>query len=149
MASTEFKVVAWAQGVPFQDDAVDAMVNNDNFLFNNITKADQRGTRPASDHSAPTSTKMASGLALISASRSRVKGVTVSFNSYFSARCLPIVTTGVVSNSQRMLYVTTQGFGTSLRPTAAGFHAYAFAETLTKTKSITRSFYISWHALGY
>jgi hypothetical protein len=149
MASTEFKVVSWAANVPFTDDMIDTMVNNDNFLFNNITQADQSKTRPATDHSPVTSTKIASGLALITSSKSRERVATISFNSYFSPKCLPIVTTDIVSNYQRTLYVTVQGFSRSLRPTAAGFHAHVFAETLSKTKSIPRNVYVSWKALGY
>lgn len=145
MASTAFKVVSWAPLDPITDEKLDAMVSNDNWLRDN----QMRGQYGANGVTRETGLRMASGLALITAGKSASKSRSVSFGTYFSESCKPIVTTGIVSASQRQIYATIDGPGNKPQPTRDGFQVHVFVNSKNKKKKISRNFYVSWHALGY
>lgn len=145
MASTEFKVISWAPLDPITDDKLDAMVSNDNWLRDNM----MRGRYSANGVRRETGVRMASGLALITSGKSASKTRGVSFGDYFSESCRPIVTTGIVSASQRQIYATIDGPGSKPQPTRDGFQVHVFVNSKNKKKKISRNFYVSWHALGY
>lgn len=145
MASTPFKVISWAPSEPITDDKLDAMVNNDNWLRDNM----MLGRYAANGVRRETGVRMASGLALITSGKSANKSQTVSFGNYFSESCRPIVTTGIVSSSQRQIFATIDGPGSKPQPTRDGFQVHVHVESKNKKKKISRNFYISWHALGY
>lgn len=145
MSSSTFNVVSWSPSDSLSPDKLQTMSDNDVYLLNNMARAQYNGSGIKKD----TGIKIASGLALITARKARYATVPVSFNSYFSQSCKPQVTTGVVANSQRQIWVTVQGTGANLLPTTDGFQITAYVDTLTKIKKITRNFYVAWHALGY
>lgn len=145
MASTAFKVLSWSPYDPITDEKLQGMVDNDNYLRDNMTRS-QYG---ANGITKTTGVKIASGLALITARKGRSATRSVFFGNYFSDGCKPIVTTGTVSISQRMIWVTHYGPGSNLIPTRDGFTVFVYVDTETKKKNITRNFYVSWHALGY
>lgn len=145
MSSTPFKVISWSPQDPITNDKLDAMVNNDNWLRDNmmVGRYSANGVRRSQG------VRMASGLALITAgkSASRTRGVT--FGNYFSESCKPIVTTGIVSSSQRQIFATIDGPGSKPQPQRDGFQVHVHVESKNKKKKISRNFYVSWHALGY
>ena len=145
MASTPFKVVSWAPLDPITDEKLDAMVNNDNWLRDNM----MRGKYSANSVNRENGMRMLAGLALITSGKAASKSVNVSFGNYFSEACRPIVTTGIVSAGQRQIYSTIDGPGSKPQPTRDGFQAHVFVNSSNKKKKIARNFYISWHALGY
>ncbi len=146
MASEPFKVISWAPLDPVTDEKLDAMVSNDNWLRDNM----MRGRYAANGVTRETGLRMASGLALITSHKSNERRKDVSFGTYFSESCRPIVTTGIVSASQRQIYATIDGPGSKPQPTRDGFEVHVFVNTNKKKgKKITRNFYVSWHALGY
>lgn len=145
MASTPFQVVSWNPLDPITDDKLDAMVNNDNWLRDNQV----RGRYGANGVNKDTGIRIASGLALITSGKSAQKSKYVSFGNYFSDSCKPIVTTGIVSASQRQIYATIDGPGSKPQPTRDGFQVHVHVTSSNKKKKISRNFYVSWHALGY
>lgn len=145
MASTPFKVISWAPTDPITDEKLDAMVSNDNWLRDNM----MRGQYGANGVTRETGIRMASGLALITSGKAASKSRSVSFGTYFSESCKPIVTTGIVSSSQRQIYATIDGPGNKPQPTRDGFAVHVFVNSKNKKKKISRNFYVSWHALGY
>ena len=146
MASEEFKVVSWAPLDPITDEKLDAMVNNDNWLRDNMARAQYGANGVHRD----TGVRIASGLVLMTAGKGITRNKRVSFGSYFSESCKPIVTTGIVSTAQRQIHVTIDGPGNSVQPTRDGFQCYCYVVVPKKgNKKITRNFYVSWHALGY
>lgn len=145
MASTPFKVISWAPLDPITDEKLDAMVSNDNWLRDNMV----RGTYDAHNVKRTEGLRMASGLALIPSGKNASASRSVSFGSFFSESCNPIVTTGIVSSSQRQIYATIDGPGSKPHPTRDGFQVHVFVESNAKGKKISRNFYVSWHALGY
>lgn len=145
MASTPFKVVSWSPNDMLSDDKLDSMVNNDNWLRDNMALARYSANGVSRD----TGIRIASGLALITSRKGPLAAKYVSFGNYFSDGCKPIVTTGVVSGSQRQIHVTIDGPGSKPQPTRDGFDVHVYVDSVNKVKNITRNFYVSWHALGY
>ena len=145
MASTPFQVVSWSPLDPITDEKLDAMVSNDNWLRDNMV----RGRYGANGVNRDTGIKVASGLALITSGKSATRSKYVSFGNYFSDSCKPIVTHGVVSSSQRQIFVTIDGPGSKPQPTRDGFQVHVYVNSNNKHKKISRNFYVSWHALGY
>lgn len=145
MASTEFKVISWAPLDPITDEKLDAMVGNDNWLRDNMV----RGRYGANGVNRDTGIRIASGMALITSGKAATKTKFVSFGNYFSDSCKPLVTTGIVSASQRQIFVTIDGPGSKPQPTRDGFQVHVYVNSTNKIKKISRNFYVSWHALGY
>lgn len=145
MASTPFKVISWAPLDPITDEKLDAMVSNDNWLRDNMLK----GRYDANGVTRETGLRMASGLALITSGKRAQKSRNVSFDTFFSESCKPIVTTGIVSSAQRQIHATIDGPGNKRQPTRDGFQVHVFVQSKNKKKKISRNFYVSWHALGY
>ena len=145
MASTPFKVVSWAPLDPITDEKLDAMVSNDNWLFDNMVRARYGANGVSRD----TGIRIASGLALITSGKSAEKSRSVTFGNYFSDSCKPVVTTGIVSGSQRQIFATIDGPGSNPQPTRDGFQVHVHENSNNKKKKISRNFYVSRHALGY
>jgi hypothetical protein len=145
MASTPFKVVSWDPTDPITLDKLDAMVDNDNWLKDNTV----RGRYGANNVAKDTGIRIASGLARFTAQKAANQQKYVSFANYFSAGCLPIVTTGTVSAHQRQISVTIDGPGSKPQPTRDGFQVHVFVDSNNKGKAITNPFYVSWIALGF
>lgn len=141
----QFKVISWAPREPITDEKLDAMVGNDNWLKDNMVTGQYSG----SGVSRRTGVRIASGLVLITAGKSASQTRNVSFGNFFSEACRPIVTTGIVSISQRQIYATIDGPGTAYLPTRDGFQVHVYVNSTNKRKRISRNFYVSWHALGF
>jgi hypothetical protein len=145
MASTVFKVLSWSPNDPITDEKLQGMVDNDNYLRDNMT----RSQYAASGVTKNTGVKIASGFALIAARKGREASRQVGFSNYFSDGSHPIITTSPVSRAQRMIWVTHQGLGSNLLPTRDGFVVVVNIDSTTKKKNITHNFYVAWHALGF
>lgn len=145
MASTEYVVISWSDQEDITGEKLDAMVSNTNYLRDNML----RGNYGANGITRDVGLKIASGLVLITASKTPIQSRTVSFSNYFSDSCKPIVTTGVVSSSQRRIFVSVNGPGSLPMPTRDGFQVVVEVDSTSKKKSITRNFYVSWIAMGW
>lgn len=145
MASTPFKVISWSPQDPITAGKLNTMVSNDNWLRDNTV----RGKYSANGVHRDSGIRIASGLALITSGKRAQRRKYVSFGNYFSESCRPIVTTGIVSASQRQIFATIDGPGAKPQPTRDGFQVHVHVESRNKKRKISRNFYVSWHALGY
>lgn len=145
MASTPFKVVSWSPNDVITDEKLGAMVNNDEYLRDNM----MRGRYHGNGTTRLTGLRMASGMALITARKSASATKWVDFGNYFTEGCKPLVTTGIMSSSQRQIFATFDGPGNKWQPTRDGFQVHVYVVSNSKTKKISRNFYVTWHALGY
>lgn len=141
----EFKVVSWSPLDQITDEKLDAMVSNDNYLRDNM----MTGQYAAHGVTRTTGIRMLSGLVLITASKTNTQTKNVSFGNYFSTACRPVVTTGILSTSQRMIFATIDGLGSLAAPTRDGFQVHVYVDSTSKSKKISRNFYVSWHAMGF
>lgn len=145
MASTPFKVVSWSPNDPITSDKLGAMVTNDNWLKDNTV----RGKYGAHGVTKTTDVRIACGLVLITSRKAAEASADTSFGNYFSQGCRPIVTTGIVSGGQRKIFATVTGNSGSGHPTRDGFQVNVFVDSNSKTKKISRNFYVSWMAIGW
>ena len=145
MGSTPFKVVSWSPRDPITNEKLNSMVSNDNWLRDNMV----RGRYAANGVRRETGVRIASGLALITSGKAAKQARYVDFGTYFSESCKPIVTTGIVSASQRQIFATIDGPGSKPQPTRDGFQVHVHVESKNKKNKISRNFYVSWHAIGY
>lgn len=145
MASTPFKVISWSPEQPITKDKLDAMVSNDNWLRDNMIRA-----RYATiGDSRETGVRMLSGLATVRSSKSASRTVNVNFGSFFSQSCKPVVTTGIVSKTQRQIFVTIDGPGSKPMPTRDGFQIHVMIGSNNKKKKIKRDFFVSYLVMGF
>lgn len=142
---SEFKVVSWAPLEPITDEKLDAMVSNDNWLRENMLSGQYKGHGV----SKTTGVKIVSGLVMMPAGKANQVTKNVNFGNFFSTSCRPIVTTGIVSSFHRMIFATIDGPGSALHPTNQGFQVHVYVDSTSKTKKISRSFYVSWLAIGF
>lgn len=146
MAATPFKVISWSPNEPITDEKLDAMVSNDNWLKTKMVQGNYSAYNKKRDEGL----RIAGGLALITSRKAANAQKSVGFNDFFSPGCRPIVTTGIVSKSQRQIFVTVDGPGNQLHPTKDGFQVFVHVDAWDKkNKKISRNFYVSWIALGY
>lgn len=142
---SEFKVVSWAPLEPITDEKLDAMVGNDNWLKENMVQGQYKGHGV----SKTTGVKIVTGLVGIPAGKRNQVTKNVSFGNFFSTACKPIVTTGIISSNHRMIFATIDGPGSSFYPDRNGFQVHVYVDSTSKTKKISRSFYVSWIAVGF
>lgn len=142
MAAEAFKVISWSPGEPITDGKLDAMVSNDNWLKTKML----RGVYGAYNKRRDEGIKLATGLVLITSRNQSTATKNVSFGGFFSDGCRPIVTTGIVSQSQTKVFDVLSGPGQDLHPNRDGFQVHV---TVDDKQKIKRNFYVSWIAVGY
>lgn len=146
MAATPFKIIQWSPSDIISDDRMDNINSNLNWLNRNTPRA--LYTLPGGARKSE-AIKIAAGRVVIPASKSDQGSASVRFGNFFSSGCQPIITTGIVSDFQRRIFVVINGFG-ELQPDHTGFRVLVnIAAELNKNDKIASRFFITWQALGY
>lgn len=142
-----FKAVNWTPNEMIGDAKADQISANAQYLFENTPRAVY--TLPGGLRRVE-GVKIASGRVIIGRRRkSDSATATVRFGNYFSTRCEPIITNGIVSEHQTRIFCTISGIG-RLQPDARGFRVGVnIAADRKKNDRIARSFYVTWSAMGY
>lgn len=143
MAATPFRAINWAPNELIGEDKMDQLANNTQWLYENTPRT--LYTLPGG-LKRPDGIRISSGKALITRRNAANAAVNVYFSNFFSARCEPVVTTGIVSNDAVQVFAVINGLGSTLNPTSSGFQVQV---RLAASPKIKRSFYVSWHAMGY
>lgn len=147
MASTPFRVVNWSPNELIGEDKMDQMNSNMTWLRDNTPRVYY--TLPSGFRRVE-GVRIAAGRALIPPKKTDNATAQVYFNNLFSQGCQPIVTTGIVSSSQRHIFAVVNGLGSTTQPDNRGFGIFVKIMTGNKkTNFIKHSFYVSWMALGY
>jgi hypothetical protein len=142
-----FKAVNWTPSELLAETKTDQMADNADYLFLNTPRAVY--TLPGGLRRAQ-GVKIASGRVLIAKRlKSDSATATVRFGNFFSARCAPIITTGIVSEGQSRIFCIINGIG-QLQPDNTGFQVGVNIAAESKKKDkIAHSFYVAWVAMGY
>lgn len=141
-----FKAINWTPTEMIGERKMDAMTDNAEWLFKNTPRAVY--TLPGGLRRAE-GIKLASGRVIITKRNTDKATVEVRFGNYFSTRCEPNITTGVVSGGQTQIFCIVHGIG-RLIPDARGFQVGVnIAAQNEKKDKILESFYVSWNAMGY
>lgn len=148
MASNyKFRAINWTPNERIGESKFDQMAENADWLYRRTPRAIY--TLPGGLRRAE-GVKICSGRAIIAKrEKSDSAKATVRFGNFFSARCEPIVTTGVVSNKLSKIFCTVNGIG-KLQPDTRGFDVEVkIAGTAKRKGKISHSFYVTWQAVGY
>lgn len=145
MSATPYRPVTWGDNDPLFTDKLNAMTNNDQWLFENMPTMFYN----AYNLKRTTGLKMASGLVIIPASRSYWGAAVVYFGDFFSQGCHPVVTTGLIHQGQLRMHVGVRGIST-MHPDNRGFTASVCVNEATAVNNyITKYVYVTWMAMGY
>lgn len=142
-----FKAVNWTPNELIGEAKSDQMAANAEWLYRNTPRAIY--TLPGGLRRVE-GVKVAAGRVIIGRrTRTDSATATVRFGNYFSTRCEPIITTGIVAEHQTRIFCTVNGIG-RLNPDNRGFNVEInIAAGLKKNDKIARSFYVAWQAMGY
>jgi hypothetical protein len=142
-----FKAINWTPNELMGETKTDQLADNAEWLYQNTPRAIY--TLPGGLRRVE-GVKIASGRVLI-AKRTKADSATASvrFGNFFSTRCQPIITTGIVAEHQTKIFATISGIG-MLQPDHRGFSVGVnIAAESKKNDKIARSFYVTWQAMGY
>lgn len=142
-----FKAINWVPNEVIGERKFDQMTDNAEWLYNNTPRAVY--TLPGGLRRAE-GVKIASGRVIIAKQVKRDSATTtVRFGNFFTVRCEPIITTGIVAEHQTRIFCVINGIG-RLQPDHRGFNVGVnIAAERAKNDKISRSFYITWQAMGY
>lgn len=145
MSQTGYKPVQWNVGDNLTKERLNQMANNDQWLFDNLTRSDYQ----AFGVHRTAGIRIAAGTALIRTNTKPWGFTDVHFGNFFSSGSTPIITTGVVSAHIRRVFVTVEGFGQT-QPTSEGFRIWV--NTVNPPWMPNRLFaplYCNFSAIGY
>lgn len=142
-----FKAVNWTPNELLAEAKTDQLGDNGEWLYVNTPRAIY--TLPGGLRRVD-GVRIASGRVFIAKKdKSDSDTATVRFGNFFTARCDPIITTGIVSEHQRKIFCVVSGIG-QLQPDNRGFQVGVNIAAESKKKDvIAHSFYVSWQAMGY
>jgi len=148
MAAEPYRAVNWSPNEVIGEDKMDQMSANMNWLRDNTPRAVY--TLPSGLRRVE-GVRIASGRVMIAARKSDDGSATVQFNNFFSARCQPNITTGIVAAGiPNRVFCFINGIGDVLAPDERGFQVWVnIASESKKTDRINKSFYVHWQAMGY
>jgi hypothetical protein len=122
------------------------MTNNDDWLHDNMPKV-----RYATDAAPPqeTGTKIMTGRVVVPAQKSDSFTKSVSFGTFFTPGCSPIVTATLVCDAEDAIWLRVQGIGKKVQDhTGCNIHGYQNSAS-GKKKTIEQTVYVDWIAVGY
>jgi len=141
-----FQAINWTPNEIISEPKMDQLARNVQTLYNRMPQAiyNANVTREKG-------VRIVAGRALIPANqKSDNATVAVRFGNFFTARCEPIITTGVVTNNQVRIFCVINGLGSRLHPDHTGFNiAINVAAEAKKNDKIAHAFFVSWQAMGY
>lgn len=146
MSATGYKPLSWNQGDNITKEKLNQMANNDQWLFDNIPRADYQALGVHKNEGI----RIAAGVALIKASTKPWGFTDVHLSNFFSSGSTPIVTTGgAVTTHIRRAIISVNGFGRT-HPDNRGFRIWVSLDQRPwEPNRIFSPFYVPWHAIGY
>lgn len=141
-----FKALNWTPNEQVGERKMDTLADNTEWLYDNTPRSIY--TLPGGIRRVE-GVKIASGRVVIAKRNSDSAAAEVRFGNFFSTRCEPNITTGVVSSGQSRIFCTFSGIG-KLIPDHRGFRVVVNVAALAKKNDkIARTMYVSWQAMGY
>lgn len=144
MATTPYQSVSWTDNEPIFTSKLNAMANNDQWLFENTP----RMLYTAYNSKLTQSLKIACGIILCEPSSTGIQNHTVQFGSFFAQSCKPVVVTGLQHQGEVRLHWGVKGIGTTYVDNR-GFEILGGADVTGKWTRMTKRFWIHWIAMGY
>lgn len=147
MASVSFKNVTWGTGDHFWKGKLSQMAQNDQWLFENTPRINYN----AWGVNKTGGVRILAGIALVTKRTGRGGNVAVSFGSFFSPGCKPIITVGINNLAQLVnSNYNLMGPGSATVPDHRGFRIAAYTtDAVASRNKITHGIYFNWIAVGW
>jgi hypothetical protein len=146
VAVSAFKDVVWNANEYISTDKLNTMVSNTRYLFERAPKLYYNAYSVKKD----SGLKIACGTITVAASKSKQYARTVSFGTFFTVGCKPVIVTSITSATNRRLTITQYGIqGANYVPDHRGFIGVIAVATTEKNHYLTKQAYINWIAMGY
>lgn len=141
-----YKALQWADNEDLDVDKLNAMTNNDQWIFENMPRA-----RYAANVGKTAGVKILGTRAVIPATTSSLGRVTVYFGTTFSTGCQPIVVaTAVPTNWQRRFHCVVNGLGKNVLPDHNGcVVTVTSAELAAKNQKLASNVWVQIVAIGW
>lgn len=142
-----FKAVNWTPNEKVGEAKMGQMSDNATYLYENTPRAVY--TLPGG-LTRQEGVKLVSGRVLIAKKMdSDSTSARVRFGNFFSTRCEPLITTGIIAEHQVRIFCVINGIG-QLHPDHRGFNVQInIAANKPKHDKVKKSFYVAWQAMGY
>lgn len=146
MAATPYKPTTFTNDALTRDKLLQ-MANNDQWLFENLTKVRYSANGLVRD----TGVKIIAGKTPYAAVGADYQYISIHFGSFFSAGCRPVVTGSVQPGGvrKRINFSVTGLGGTSSEPDNSGFMAVLWTTERVVGTTIDASGMVHWQAVGY
>lgn len=145
MAVDTYTVVSWQPNELITEAKMDTIGNNLQWLYDRMPRA----TYSAWSVNQTKGIKIVAGMTIIPPDANGVVYKDVHFGNIFTPGCRPVVTTGLISATNRRVHVTIDGLGV-IYPDDRGFSVIVVDnQTTPKNNKFTKSMYVSWIAIGY
>lgn len=141
-----FKPLSWTNTEVITLDKIKQMSENDQFLKDSQIIGIWRGDGITLNKGI----KILAGRALIQPSGGMSAIARVSFNNFFSQGCEPVVALGVVTDYERRVHASAEGWS-GTRPDHRGMNvtAHVMQMAAPDEPSIKKAFFIDYIVLGY
>lgn len=146
MASNEFVAVNWAPGQLLDEDTLDQMNSNINY----IKRQSVDGAYMHLNNGVTTQgIKILCGRRQITPRKADTAVVRIGFAKMFTPGISPVITTSITSPGQTHIFHVINGIG-RLQPNHQGFECKVnVAADAKKKDTIAKSLYVNWIAMGY
>lgn len=143
----EFRAVNWTPNEQIGEPKMDLINENAEWLFYNTPRA--IFTQPGGIRRVE-GVRIASGRIIVPKNKASDSGTEeVRFGNFFTQRCEPNITLGLVSKTQPRIFYTMSGIGKML-PDSRGFQVHVNVDALQKKNDkLLNNIYISFIAMGY
>lgn len=143
---SNYKPLSWTNAETITLDKIKQMSDNDQALKDSQVVGLWRGDGISINKGI----KILAGRVLVQASTGITSVSNVSFGNFFSQGCEPIVLLGVVSNYERRVIPSSQGWST-MRPDHRGMNitTHVLQMLSPDQNNIGKAFYVDYLVLGY
>lgn len=145
MAATPYKATTWGDE-PISKDKLNQMSNNDQWIYENMPKMlfNTYGIKRTNG------VKILAGIAVVPAAAASSASVTVSFGTFFSSGCKPVIVTGTQPTSGAARFHTAFKGIDGFYPDHRGAVFIAGADSLNiKANVMSAKVYIHFVAIGW
>lgn len=141
-----YKPLSWADNEVLNTDKLNAMTNNDQWLFENMPRVTFAGNAKKTS-----GVKMLATRGIVAPNNSAAGSTVVYFGSTFSVGCNPIVVaTSVPSDYKRRFHTVVRGIGSLMLPDHTGCQVIVSSAEVNPTiMKLTSNVYVMVVAIGY
>lgn len=144
MATTPYSPVTWGDNEPVFTKKLNKMAQNDQWLYENTPRMLYKAQGVARTQGV----KIASGIATVHPDKDTFNRDTIYFGSFFTVGCRPIVVVSLINNGEAYIHLSTHGISGQF-PDHRGFELHGHTDKRSGLNVFTRTYYVSWIAVGY